>query len=132
MENKQKPAVLIIRDGWGQNPDTKMDEYNAILQANTPFADSLHRDWPTTLVGTSGLQVGLPDQIMGNSEVGHQNIGAGRIVPQELVRLNKAVESGLFKTNPVFAKAFDRGCNGHLSHIIGLVREGRLHSDSRH
>ncbi len=132
MESKQKPAVLIIRDGWGQNPDTKMDEYNAILQANTPFADSLHRDWPTTLVGTSGLQVGLPDQIMGNSEVGHQNIGAGRIVPQELVRLNKAVESGLFKTNPVFAKAFDRGCNGHLLHIIGLVSEGRVHSDIKH
>ena len=132
MADKQKPAVLIIRDGWGQNPDTKMDEYNAILQANTPFADSLHRDWPTTLVGTSGLQVGLPDQIMGNSEVGHQNIGAGRIVPQELMRLQIAAESGAFKTNHVIAKAFAVGTNGNATHIIGLVSDGRVHSDVAH
>ncbi len=132
MANKQTPAVLIIRDGWGQNPDTSMDQYNAIVQAHTPFADSLHNDWPTTLIGTSGLRVGLPDQTMGNSEVGHQNIGAGRIVPQELVRLNRAIEQGLFKTNSVFAKAFVRGCNGHTLHIIGLVSDGRVHSDINH
>ena len=132
MVHKPKPAVLIIRDGWGQNPDSTMDQYNAIVQANTPFADSLFTDWPTTLIGTSGLQVGLPDQTMGNSEVGHQNIGAGRIVPQELVRLNKAVAQGLFETNAVFAKAFDRGCTGHTLHIIGLVSDGKVHSDINH
>ena len=132
MAIKQKPAVLIIRDGWGQNPDATMEKYNAIVQANTPFADSLHHNWPTTLIGTSGLQVGLPDQTMGNSEVGHQNIGAGRIVPQELVRLNEAVKDGVFKTNSVFAKAFDRGCNGHVLHVIGLVSDGRVHSDIKH
>jgi len=132
MAAKKKPAVLVIRDGWGQNPDPSMDEYNAIVQANTPFADSLHKDWPTTLIGTSGLQVGLPEQTMGNSEVGHQNIGAGRIVSQELVRLNGAIEDGLFKTNSVFAKAFERGCNGHTLHIVGLVSDGKVHSDISH
>lgn len=132
MASKQKPAVLIIRDGWGQNPDRSMDAHNAIVQANTPFADSLHRDWPTTLIGTSGVQVGLPEQTMGNSEVGHQNIGAGRIVSQELVRLNRAVEDGLFKTNSAFVKAFERGCNGHTLHVVGLVSDGRVHSDINH
>ncbi|MBC8523730.1 2,3-bisphosphoglycerate-independent phosphoglycerate mutase [PVC group bacterium] len=132
MAAKPKPAVLIIRDGWGQNPDASMDKYNAITQAQTPFADSLHKDWPTTLVGTAGLQVGLPDGTMGNSEVGHQNIGAGRIVPQELVRLNQAIEEGLFATNTVLKKAFARGCNKHSLHIVGLVSDGKVHSDINH
>jgi len=132
MVDRQKPAVLIIRDGWGQNPDSAMDQYNAIVQANTPFADSLFEDWPTTLIGTSGLQVGLPDNTMGNSEVGHQNIGAGRIVPQELVRLNQAIDDGLFASNQVLASAFKRGCQGHAVHIVGLVSDGKVHSDINH
>mgnify|MGYP001024446678 FL=1 len=132
MVDRQKPAVLIIRDGWGQNPDSAMDQYNAIVQANTPFADSLFEDWPTTLIGTSGLQVGLPDNTMGNSEVGHQNIGAGRIVPQELVRLNQAIDDGLFASNQVLASAFKRGCHGHAVHIVGLVSDGKVHSDINH
>ncbi|MDP7008156.1 MAG: 2,3-bisphosphoglycerate-independent phosphoglycerate mutase [Phycisphaerales bacterium] len=132
MADNKKPAVLIIRDGWGQNPDASMDAYNAIEQANTPFADSLHADWPTTLIQTSGLQVGLPDQTMGNSEVGHQNIGAGRIVPQELVRLNNAIEEGAFKSNDAFTSAFERGIRGNALHLIGLVSDGKVHSDISH
>ena len=121
----------MIRDGWGQNPDSSMDAYNAIIQAETPIADSLNRDWPSTLIGTCGTQVGLPKGIMGNSEVGHQNIGAGRIVPQELKRLNEAVSRNEFATNPVITEALRRG--GELAvHIVGLVSDGRVHSDISH
>jgi 2,3-bisphosphoglycerate-independent phosphoglycerate mutase len=126
------PVVLIIRDGWGQHPDPSMDAFNAIVQANTPVADVLHAEWPTALIGTCGESVGLPCGVMGNSEVGHQNIGAGRIVPQELMRLTIAAESGAFKTNPVISKVFERGNDGHTVHIIGLVSDGRVHSDLAH
>ena len=128
----QSPVLLIIRDGWGLNPDTSMDEYNAILQADTPLADALFRDYPTTLIGTCGEKVGLPDGIMGNSEVGHQNIGAGRIVPQELMRLNLAVQRGEFDSNVVIQEAFSRSCDGHALHIVGLVSDGCVHSDVAH
>lgn len=128
----QTPVVLLIRDGWGQNPDQSMDAYNAIVQANTPVADMLNSDWPTTLIGTCGESVGLPPRVMGNSEVGHQNIGAGRIVPQELMRLTIAAESGEFKTNPILAEVFARGTGGHSVHIVGLVSDGRVHSDLAH
>ena len=126
------PVVLIVRDGWGQHPDSSMDAYNAIVQAKTPVADMLHAEWPTTLIGTCGENVGLPCGVMGNSEVGHQNIGAGRIVPQELMRLTIAAESGAFKTNPVLREVFERGTSGHTVHIIGLVSDGRVHSDLAH
>jgi len=105
MTTKQQPVVLVIRDGWGRNPDSSMDSHNAILQANTPVADALFQNHPTTMIETSGTSVGLPNGVMGNSEVGHQNIGAGRIVPQELIRLSAAAENGEFKTNPVISKA---------------------------
>jgi len=129
---KYAPVVLIIRDGWGEHPDPSMDVYNAIVQANTPVADGLQEDWPTTLVRTCGESVGLPKGVMGNSEVGHQNIGAGRIVPQELMRLTIAAESGEFKTNPALRSVFERGNTGHTVHIIGLVSDGRVHSDLAH
>lgn len=129
---KNAPVVLIVRDGWGQHPDSSMDAYNAIVQAKTPVADMLHAEWPTTLIGTCGENVGLPCGVMGNSEVGHQNIGAGRIVPQELMRLTIAAESGAFKTNPVLREVFERGDNGHTVHVIGLVSDGRVHSDLAH
>ncbi len=131
MVDKQGPVILMIRDGWGQHPDASMDAYNAIVQAKTPIADSLHRDWPSTLIGTCGVQVGLPEGIMGNSEVGHQNIGAGRIVPQELQRLNDAIIRNEFTTNPVITEALDRGIK-HAVHIVGLVSDGRVHSDISH
>jgi len=128
---KQGPVILMIRDGWGQNPNSSMDVYNAIVQAKTPIADSLTREWPSTLIGTCGTQVGLPEGIMGNSEVGHQNIGAGRIVPQELKRLNDAISLNEFATNPVITEALHRGCE-HAVHIVGLVSDGRVHSDISH
>lgn len=132
MVDRQGPVVLMIRDGWGQNPDASMDAYNAIVQANTPVADSLVRDWPSTLIGTCGKQVGLPEGIMGNSEVGHQNIGAGRIVPQELQRLNDAIDRNEFATNPVLAEVFARGTGKNAVHLIGLVSDGCVHSDISH
>ena len=127
-----QPVVLIVRDGWGLNPDSSMDAQNAIVQANTPVADSLFQNYATSMIGTCGKNVGLPDGVMGNSEVGHQNIGAGRIVPQELMRLNIAAESGAFKTNPVIEKAFAIGCTENATHIVGLVSDGRVHSDISH
>jgi 2,3-bisphosphoglycerate-independent phosphoglycerate mutase len=132
MVAKQVPVVLVIRDGWGQNPDSSMDAYNAIVQAKTPIADSLSHDWPSTLIGTCGLRVGLPEGIMGNSEVGHQNIGAGRIVPQELMRLNDAIDRNEFATNPVLAEAFARGVGENAIHLVGLVSDGCVHSDIAH
>jgi 2,3-bisphosphoglycerate-independent phosphoglycerate mutase len=132
MTTKQQPVVLVIRDGWGRNSDSSMDSHNAILQANTPVADALFQNHPTTMIETSGTSVGLPNGVMGNSEVGHQNIGAGRIVPQELIRLSAAAENGNFKTNPVISKAFSIGCDGHAVHIVGLVSDGRVHSDIAH
>jgi len=80
MPDKHKPVVLIIRDGWGENHDASYDEYNAVKLADTPVADRLRADYPRTEIEACGLAVGLPEGIMGNSEVGHQNIGAGRVV----------------------------------------------------
>ena len=91
MSEKQKPVVLIIRDGWGANHDASYDAYNAVKLANTPVADRLSAAYPRTEIAACGLEVGLPEGIMGNSEVGHQNIGAGRVVDQELVRINKGI-----------------------------------------
>jgi 2,3-bisphosphoglycerate-independent phosphoglycerate mutase len=88
------PVMLIIRDGWGRSPHTEHDAFDAVKLARTPCADMLERDWPTTLIRTSGEDVGLPvgpdGPVMGNSEVGHQNLGAGRIVDQELMRITRA------------------------------------------
>jgi 2,3-bisphosphoglycerate-independent phosphoglycerate mutase len=122
----------MIRDGWGKNPDPSMDAFNAIVQAKTPVADALEHDWPSTLIGTCGINVGLPEDIMGNSEVGHQNIGAGRIVPQELKRLNEAIDQKEFASNPVLGKVFSRGEGDGAVHLIGLVSDGRVHSDISH
>ncbi|MEE2819560.1 MAG: 2,3-bisphosphoglycerate-independent phosphoglycerate mutase [Planctomycetota bacterium] len=129
------PLVLIIRDGWGKAPPdcaAAPDATNGVLHANTPVADSLMETALTTTVKTSGKSVGLPDGIMGNSEVGHQNIGAGRIVPQELMRLSMAAETGLFATNEVIQEVFHRGQDGRTAHIVGLVSDGCIHSDIAH
>ena len=129
------PLVLIIRDGWGKAPPdcaAAPDTTNGVLHANTPVADALMETALTTTVKTSGKSVGLPDGIMGNSEVGHQNIGAGRIVPQELMRLSMAAETGLFATNEVIQEVFHRGQDGRTAHIVGLVSDGCIHSDIAH
>ncbi len=129
------PLVLIIRDGWGEAPlncSAAPDATNAVLKAKTPVADSLRDTALTAMIKTSGKSVGLPEGVMGNSEVGHQNIGAGRIVPQELMRLSMAAEKGEFATNKVIQEVFRRGRDGYTAHIVGLVSDGCIHSDIAH
>ena len=93
-EKRAKPIVLIVRDGWGHNPFPEWNHANAIHLARTPVDDRLRTHYPHVLIRTSGNDVGLPDGVMGNSEVGHQNIGAGRIVEQELVRISSRIRDG--------------------------------------
>lgn len=129
----EAPIVLIIRDGWGRNPNHEHDEFNAILLAKTPVADQLEVQWPTALIKTSGSEVGLPLGTMGNSEVGHQNIGAGRIVDQELLRINRRIHEGSFFKNNALCNSFSHvQKNGKNLHIIGLVSDGHVHSDIEH
>jgi len=126
---KNKPFVLIIRDGWGYNPNPDEDEYNAIKQANTPVDDMLMAEYPNCLIHTSGEDVGLPAGTMGNSEVGHQNIGAGRIVPQESVRISRAIRDGSFFENKEFQNLikFVKDNNGKM-HVMGLCSDIGVHS----
>jgi 2,3-bisphosphoglycerate-independent phosphoglycerate mutase len=121
---------LIIREGWGRG---KPEESNAIYMAKTPFTDVYERDFPTTLVATSGLSVGLPDGYQGNSEVGHLNIGAGRTIYQSLTRRDKRVSDGDFFTNEAFLGAinFAKDNGGNL-HLIGLIQEEGVHAVTRH
>jgi 2,3-bisphosphoglycerate-independent phosphoglycerate mutase len=126
----KQPVVLIIRDGWGVNPGglkTAKQDGNAVLLADTPFNDVMVEKYPTGFLSASGLDVGLPDGQMGNSEVGHLNLGAGRIVYQDLTRINKAIEDGSLATNPVFMTAMEQAKSGRL-HFIGLVSDGGVHS----
>jgi 2,3-bisphosphoglycerate-independent phosphoglycerate mutase len=124
------PVVLVILDGWGYCEQTRG---NAINAANTPVMDSLWQAYPHTLIRTSGKAVGLPEGQMGNSEVGHLNIGAGRVVPQELVRISDAVEDGSILSNPALVKICRevRDRNGKL-HIVGLCSDGGVHSHISH
>ncbi|MDR1173167.1 MAG: 2,3-bisphosphoglycerate-independent phosphoglycerate mutase, partial [Puniceicoccales bacterium] len=127
------PTILIIRDGWGCNHSRQEDFCNAILKANTPFSDNLSQNWPRTEIEASGLAVGLPEGIMGNSEVGHQNIGAGRIVDQEIVRIDKAMANGEFENNAVFRNAMENvKLHDSKLHLIGLCSNGGVHSVMRH
>lgn len=126
----KKPVVLIIRDGWGVNPggkETAKRDGNATLLANTPFHDVMLEKYPKGFVSASGLDVGLPAGQMGNSEVGHLNLGAGRIVYQDLTRINKAIEEGTLATNPVFVETLEKAKGSRL-HFIGLVSDGGVHS----
>jgi len=129
----KKPFVLIIRDGWGYNPSNEESELNAIKKANTPIDDMLMREYPNCLIHTSGLDVGLPAGTMGNSEVGHQNIGAGRIVPQESVRLSNTIADGSFFENEEFLKMinFVKKNNGKM-HVMGLCSDIGVHSLLEH
>lgn len=121
---------LIILDGWGIGDKSASDAINA---ANTPFMDSLLQQYPHATLKTFGEDVGLPEGQMGNSEVGHLNIGAGRIVYQELTRINKAIRDGEFQKNPVLLKAFETAKVRHSKvHFIGLVSEGGVHSSQAH
>lgn len=124
---KNNPCVLIIRDGWGQNPHPEHDAFNAVKLARTPVADRLMRDYPSTLIKTSGEDVGLPDGTMGNSEVGHQNIGAGRIVDQESVAITKACRAGL-ESNTVIAAGVKKALEGGgMIHLMGIGSDAGVH-----
>jgi 2,3-bisphosphoglycerate-independent phosphoglycerate mutase len=126
----KRPVALLILDGFGYNPS---ETGNAIKAARTPNIDRLRQAFPHTLIHTSGMDVGLPDGQMGNSEVGHTNIGAGRIVYQELTRITKADQDGDFARNPALAAALDncRG-NGKSLHLFGLLSDGGVHSHNTH
>jgi 2,3-bisphosphoglycerate-independent phosphoglycerate mutase len=142
MNYPQKPVVLVIRDGWGKNPDPSQDPYNATVQAKKPCDDMLHARYPVTLVKACGLDVGLPDGVMGNSEVGHENIGAGRIVNQELLRINALFSEHKLASNPAWMSvvgrlkergsrlhlmgiASDAGVHGMLEHLYGILGEAK-------
>lgn len=129
---KNKPVVLIIRDGWGSNPNPEHDSFNAIKLADTPVADAIARDYPRTEILACGRAVGLPDAVMGNSEVGHQNLGAGRIVDQEIVRITKGFETGSIRSNEVILEAFKRERAGGKLHLFGLVSDAGVHAMLEH
>jgi 2,3-bisphosphoglycerate-independent phosphoglycerate mutase len=122
--------MLMILDGWG---NSVVREGNAVAQADPPFLRRLTEEYPTTRLLCSGEAVGLPPGVMGNSEVGHLNIGAGRIVYQDLMRINKAVEDGGLRENPALTKLMDRVIQaGSTLHLAGLVSDGGVHSDLPH
>src|SRR6266545_5344271 len=128
------PVMLIIRDGWGINPGGKAkakENGDATLLAHTPFHDQLYRDYPGSKLSASGADVGLPDGQMGNSEVGHLNLGAGRIVLQDLTRINRAIAAGELERNKVAQETFT-GARGHRLHLLGLVSDGGVHSHYDH
>ncbi|HEY6873407.1 MAG TPA: 2,3-bisphosphoglycerate-independent phosphoglycerate mutase [Geobacteraceae bacterium] len=124
------PLLLMILDGWGINPNPA---HNAIAQARTPVMTRLCADYPCTDIGTSGMSVGLPEGQMGNSEVGHLNIGAGRIVYQDLTRISKSIADGDFFENPVLLDCIARtkAAGGRL-HLAGLLSDGGVHSHNTH
>ncbi|MCL2579911.1 MAG: 2,3-bisphosphoglycerate-independent phosphoglycerate mutase [Oscillospiraceae bacterium] len=125
----KKPYMLMILDGFGHNPETAG---NAIAAAKTPNFDRLMASCPNTLIGASGMDVGLPDGQMGNSEVGHTNIGAGRVVYQELTRITKSIQDGDFFENAAFMDAMDNAADGKALHLIGLLSDGGVHSHNTH
>ena len=127
---KKKPVMLMILDGFGINNNT---DGNAVKTAKTPNIDKLMKKYQTTEIYTSGLKVGLPEGQMGNSEVGHTNIGAGRIVYQDLTKITKSIEDGDFFTIPEFTEAIEN-CKKYNSklHILGLLSDGGVHSHIRH
>ncbi len=133
MSTSRKPVLLIIRDGWGSNPHPDQNETNAVFLARKPCDDRLHAQSPRTLVAASGLDVGLPDGVMGNSEVGHENIGAGRIVDQELVRLNKLFSEKRLASNAVWRAAVERvKAKGSRLHLMGIVSDAGVHGMLEH
>ena len=120
----------MILDGWGKSPDP---EVSAIHHANTEFIDSLYHSYPSASLRTDGLHVGLPDGQMGNSEVGHMNLGAGRIVYQDLVKINLAVENDTLKEEQAIKDAFSYAkSNDKAIHLLGLVSDGGVHSHIDH
>ncbi len=130
MSDANKTTALIILDGWGYREDT---EQNAIHSGHTPVWDKLWSEAPHSLISGSGEDVGLPDGQMGNSEVGHMNLGAGRVVYQDFTRITKAIRDGEFQHNPVFCTAIDQAvAAGRAVHLMGLLSPGGVHSHEDH
>ena len=130
MSPERRTTLLVILDGFGHRTAT---EDNAILAAHTPHLDRLWREASHTLVSGSGLDVGLPDGQMGNSEVGHMSLGAGRIVYQSITRIDQAISTGEFKANTAYLTAIDAAVDaGKAVHIMGLLSPGGVHSQEAH
>ena len=126
----KKSIVLMILDGWGYREEASS---NAILKANTPVLDNLKANYPNMLIDTSGMAVGLPEGQMGNSEVGHVNLGAGRIVYQDFTRITKSIEDGEFNETPALCQAVDKAVlHNKAVHIFGLLSPGGVHSHEEH
>ncbi len=126
----KRPVALVILDGWGINDDCSN---NAVCQAKTPVLDSLFAQYPSSRLGASGMNVGLPDGQMGNSEVGHLNIGAGRIIYQDFTRISKSIADGDFFQNPVLTQAIEQvRAQGGKLHLMGLLSDGGVHSHNTH
>lgn len=128
--NTPKPVVLMILDGWAMSQET---EGNAIVNSNKPYYDQFSKQYPATTLAASGLSVGLPEGQMGNSEVGHLNIGAGRVVYQELTRITKSIFDGDFFDNPELNASMDNCIqNNSALHLMGLLSDGGVHSHLKH
>ena len=129
-----RPVILVIRDGWGINPygrESAEADGNATLLARTPYHDYLYTTYPMSRLSASGMDVGLPEGQMGNSEVGHLNLGAGRIVYQDFTRINQAIAKGELRHNEAVQQTFARAVQSRL-HFIGLVSDGGVHSHQEH
>src|SRR5687767_3182472 len=130
---KKRPLVLIIRDGWGKNPHPQWNHANAVHLAKHPVADKLMAEYPGTLIHTSGFDVGLPEGTMGNSEVGHQNIGAGRIVDQESVAITKQCRNGAIFDNATLNAAVTHALENRTSlHLMGIASDAGVHGQLEH
>ncbi len=130
MQVTHRPTILIILDGWGHTDNTV---YNAIYTANKPNWEKIWNEYPHTLISASGIDVGLPAEQMGNSEVGHMNIGSGRVVDQEFTRITKAISDGSFFDNEALTKAFTQAVqNNRAIHLLGLLSPGGVHSHEDH
>ena len=126
----KKPVMLMILDGFGLSDHL---DGNAVVSANKPNYDAILKKYPSTKLTASGLEVGLPEGQMGNSEVGHLNIGSGRIIYQELTRITKEIKEGNFFKNPAFNRAIDKAIEANSSlHLLGLLSDGGVHSHINH
>jgi 2,3-bisphosphoglycerate-independent phosphoglycerate mutase len=132
MPETKKTTLLLILDGWGVAPDNYPKDKNAIALAGTPYWDQLLRDWPNTRVGCSGNEVGLPEGVMGNSEVGHLNLGAGRVVWQPLTRIDKDIKDNGLSEHSALNGMIERAKKSGRLHLMGLVSDGGVHSMDRH
>src|SRR2546421_12849754 len=133
MIRMKRPCVIIVRDGWGKNPYPEWNRANAVYLAKHPVADRLMAEYPNVLIRTSGFDVGLPEGTMGNSEVGHQNIGAGRVVDQESVFITKQIRGGEFFDNLILNQTVQNALQkGTSLHLLGILSDAGVHGLLEH